>query len=64
MVVPRHHFRRRRPWSGGDDAGYLMWVLVLEGRVMTEKALAIRFSTIIREVSLVTKIGEFYCETC
>ena len=58
----RRHFRRGRPWSGGDDAGCLMWVLVLEGRAMTEKALVIGFSTIIRTVSLVTIIGEFYCE--
>ena len=30
MAAPRHHFRRRRPWSGGDDAECLMSVLVLE----------------------------------
>ena len=65
MVAPRHHVRRQRPWLGGDDAGCLMWVLVLEGPVMTEKALAIRFSIVLalRVLSLVAIIGELYCKT-
>ena len=74
-LVERHNgsaaapFCRQRPWSGGDDAGWLMSVLVLEEgragwRAMTEKTLAIVFSTIRRELSLVTIIGEDLCETC
>ena len=63
MAAPCHHFRRQRPWLGGDNAGCLMWVLVLEGQVMTKKVLASGFSTILSTSSVVTTICKFYCET-
>ena len=42
MVAPRHYFCWRRPWSGKDDVGCLMSVLVLKGRAMTEKSVGER----------------------